>query len=178
MSEPTRLKITPATSHVGVEGAVAVDDRRRRARHRGRVDDEQHRRVEQLRDVRGRGQLAAARGAVEEAHDALDDRDVGAGDAVADERRDQLRAAEEGVEVAARPAGGERVVAGVDVVGADLEALHASARGARSAPISPQATVVLPAPELVPATTMRGITPPPSHGRGQVGHGERRPRAR
>ena len=77
------------------------------------------------------------------------------------ERRDQLGAAEEGVEVAARAARRERVVARVDVVGPDLEALDDVSPRARSAPISPQATVVLPAPELVPATTTRGITPPP-----------------
>ena len=62
--------------HVGIERAVAVHDRGRRTRHRGGVHDEQHRRVEQLRDVRGRGQLAAPGGAVEEPHDALDDRHV------------------------------------------------------------------------------------------------------
>ena len=75
-SEPTRLRITPATLTSRVEGRVAVDDRGDRAGHRRRVDDEQHRRVEELRDVRGGGELAAARGAVEEAHDALDDGDV------------------------------------------------------------------------------------------------------
>ncbi len=53
--------------------------------------------------------------------------------AVAHERRDQLGAAEERVEVAARAVGRERVVARVDVVGADLEALddEPAARAAR-----------------------------------------------
>ena len=109
---------------VGVEGPVAVHDRGRAARHRGGVEDEQHGRAEQLRHVRRGGQLAAARGAVEEPHDALDHRDVGAGGAVQRQRRHQLRAGEERVEVAARPARRERVVARVDVVRADLEALH------------------------------------------------------
>ena len=38
-----------------------------------------------------------------------------------EQRRDQLRAGEERVEVASRTAGGERVVAGIDEVRADLE---------------------------------------------------------
>ena len=63
---------------VGIEGAIAVHDRGRRARHRGGVHDQQHGRVQQLRDVRGRGQLTTPRGAVEESHDAFDDREVGA----------------------------------------------------------------------------------------------------
>ena len=56
------------------------------------VEDEHDRRAQQLGHVGGGGQLAAARRAVVEAHDALDDGDVGARRAVAEERRDQLRA--------------------------------------------------------------------------------------
>jgi hypothetical protein len=63
---------------IRIEGAVAVHDRGRRARHRCGVHDQQHGRVQQLRDVSGRSQLAAPRGAVEEPHDALHDREVGA----------------------------------------------------------------------------------------------------
>ena len=93
------------------------------------------------------------------------------------ERRDQLGAAEEGVEVAPRAARGERVVARVDVVGADLEALHGAGRARRSAADAARvATVVLPAPELVPrdddardhaaASTRarRAAARPPAHG--------------
>ncbi len=109
---------------VGIERAVAVDDRRRAARHRGGVDHEQDRGVQQLRDVRRRGQLAAARRAVEQPHDALDHRDVRARGAVQEQRRDELRPGQERVEVAARAPGRQRVVAGVDVVRPDLEALH------------------------------------------------------
>ena len=102
-----------------------MHDRRRRARHRRRVDHEHDRRPQQLGHVRGGGELAPPRRAVEQPHHALDHRDVGAGAAVARQGRDQLRPGEERVEVPPRPPGGQRVVARVDVVGPDLEALHA-----------------------------------------------------
>ena len=107
--------------HVGVERAIAVDDRRDRARHRGRVDDQHDRCMEQLRHVGGRGQLAPPGCAVIEPHHTLDDGDVRAVRAVVEQRRDELRAGQERVEVATRAAGRERVVAGVDEVRADLE---------------------------------------------------------
>ncbi len=75
-----------------VEGRVAVDHRGHRAGHRPRVHDEHDWRAEELGDVGGRGELPAAALAVEEAHDALDDRDVGAARAVGEERADQVRA--------------------------------------------------------------------------------------
>ncbi len=59
--------------------------------------------------------------AVEEAHDAFDHGYVGTLRAVGEERADKLRAGEEGVEVASRPACGEGVVRGVYKVRADLE---------------------------------------------------------
>ena len=59
--------------------------------------------------------------AVEEAHDAFDHGYVGTLRAVGEERADKVRAGEEGVEVASRPACGEGVVRGVYKVGADLE---------------------------------------------------------
>ena len=80
----------------------------------------------------GGGQLAAARRAVVEAHDALHDGDVGPGAAVTKERCDELGPGEEGVEVAPGAPAGQRVVAGIDEVGADLEARRAqAARGER-----------------------------------------------
>ena len=70
----------------------------------------------------GRGrQLSAAALAVEEAHDALDNGDVGPAGAVGEERADEIRAREESIEVAARSSRGECVVGGVYKVGADLE---------------------------------------------------------
>jgi hypothetical protein len=69
-----------------------VDYRGHRAGHRPRVDDEHDRRVEEFGDVGGRGQFPAAALAVEEAHHALDDRDVGAARAVGEERADKLGA--------------------------------------------------------------------------------------
>ena len=96
--------------------------------------------------------------AVEQPHHALDDGDVGPGAAVPEERADQMLADQHRVEVATRQAGGQRVVAGVDEVGADLERRDA-VPGRRSAPISPVATVVLPLPDAGAA-----IRPRPSRG--------------
>ena len=74
-----------------------------------------------------RRQLAAARRSVEQPHHALHHRDVRTLRAVAHERRDQLRPAEERVQVAPRPRRRQRVMARVDVVRAHLEALHREA---------------------------------------------------
>jgi hypothetical protein len=74
---------------------------------------------EQPRHVGGRPGVGRA-AAVVQAHDALDDRHVGTRGAVQEQRGDEVLADEDRVEVAAGASGGERVVAGVDVVGADL----------------------------------------------------------
>ena len=130
------LGADPVEDHAGhpnvrVERAKAVDERACRARHRGAVDDQDDGRIEQLGDVRGRGELAAPGGAVEHPHHALDDGDVRTRRAMAEERRDQLGSAEEGVEVAARAARRERVIGRIDVVGPDLEALDRQPRRAQ-----------------------------------------------
>ena len=89
----------------------------------GRVDHQHDGRAEQPRDVRGRREVPAAGRAVEQAHHALDDRDVGRGRGagpVGEHRHDLVLADQPRVEVAARASGRQRVVAGVDVVRADL----------------------------------------------------------
>ena len=108
--------------HGGVEGGVAMDDGGHRARHRSGVDHEYDRGAQQLGNVGGAGQLAPSGGAVVKAHHPLDHGHLSVLRAVAEQRCDQLRPGQEGVEVAPGPAAGERVVAGVDEVGADLEA--------------------------------------------------------
>ncbi len=73
-------------------------------------------------DVGGRGEAVGAEAAVVQAHDALDHGDVRAAGAVQQQRGDPLLADEVRVQVAARAAGGDRVVARVDVVRTDLVA--------------------------------------------------------
>ena len=70
-------------------------------------------------------------GPVEQAHHALDDGHVGAAGAMQEQGRDTAGAAQGGVQVAGRAAGGQRVVARVDVVGAHLVAGHDQAGGAQ-----------------------------------------------
>jgi hypothetical protein len=91
------------------------------AGHRPCVDDENDRCVEQFGDVGRRGQFACAALAVEEAHNAFYDGDVGTPGAVGEERSDHRRSREEGVEVTSRPARRKGVVRGVYEVRADLE---------------------------------------------------------
>ena len=90
-----------------------------------RVDDEDHRRTQQGGDVRrgtcGPPRHRAMDASVKQTHHALDDRDVGSRTPVPVQRTDQFLADQHRVEVAARPTGRQRVVAGVDVVRADLE---------------------------------------------------------
>ena len=109
--------------HRRVVGGEATHQRADRARGRGDVDDEQHGRVGERRDVGGGGEPVGSQPSVEQPHDALDHRDVGGFRVQAsaqEQRRDELGRGEPRVEVAARSTGGEFVVAGVDVVGAAL----------------------------------------------------------
>ena len=103
-----------------VECRVAMDHGGYGAGHRPGIDDEHYGGFEQSGDV-GRGGEIPASFSVEEAHDAFDHGYVGTLRAVGEERADQLRAGEEGVEVASRPACGEGVVRGIYEVRADLE---------------------------------------------------------
>src|SRR5690606_8875781 len=64
-------------------------------------------------------------------HDTFDHGDVRAGGAVQEEGSDEVLADEMRVEVAAGSAGGEGVVAGIDVVGTDLVARHDMAGAAQ-----------------------------------------------
>ncbi len=68
----------------------------------------------------GGGELPLPGGPVVQAHDALDDGHVGPVRAVQEQRRDQVRGGEPGVQVAAGAARRQGVVAGVDVVGTHL----------------------------------------------------------
>ena len=101
-AEATRLRITPAIRR----GSKANRARARRPTGpRRRVDDEHDRRAEQPGDVRGaeRSLTAPSPGPppVEQAHHALDDRDVRAAGAVREQRRDLVLADQPRVEVAA-----------------------------------------------------------------------------
>jgi len=81
--------------------------------------------MDEASTTRTTGAVRAGAAAVVQAHDALDDRDVGTLGAVQEQRNDELFTDEHRVEVATRPSGGQRVVAGIDVVGADLVRAHA-----------------------------------------------------
>lgn len=116
---PDPVEHHPADPDPAVVRREPGDHRGDRAALRGGVHDQDDRGVEQPSHVRGRAVRRGA-AAVVHPHHALDHGDVGTAGAMEEERRDQVLAAQHGVEVAARAAGGEGVVAGVDVVGADL----------------------------------------------------------
>ena len=128
----------PVEDHPGhrrarIEPGEAGRDGGHRASHRGGVDDQDDGRAQQPRDV-GRGAEAgisrawAGAGAgsrvraVEQAHHAFDDGDVRAPGRVEEQRDDPVRTAQERVQVPGRAPGGQRVVAGIDVVRAGLVA--------------------------------------------------------
>ncbi len=104
---------------VGVETGEAVDQGRHGRTHGRGVNDEYDRRFEQGGDVGGTADGCRA-GAVEESHDALDDQHVGARAGPGREGCDDRLAAHPRVEIAARTAGGDSVVSGVDEVGPDF----------------------------------------------------------
>ncbi|MPN04651.1 hypothetical protein SDC9_151896 [bioreactor metagenome] len=99
------------------------------------VHHENHRGIDQFCDVSARTEAAAALGEpqppVVEPHDPLDHRDIGTRGAVREQRCDASGAAQPGIEVAAGQSGGQRVIAGIDVVGADLERRHPQPAGAQ-----------------------------------------------
>ncbi len=111
-AEPQQLVVRPE----------AVHQRRDRLAHRGHVDDHHDRRAQGRGDARRGVGLDPPGEAVEQAHRALDDRDLGAGAAVREQRGDAGQADQPGVEVAPRATGGEAQVGGVGVVRTDLEA--------------------------------------------------------
>ena len=107
-----------------IEAFEAQHRRRGAARLGGGVDDEDDRCAEPLGDLRGRSGVAAGVGAIEAAHDTLDDRDVGVRRVTRDGGHDGLATAHPTVEVVRGPAAGHRVQTRVDEVGPDLERLH------------------------------------------------------
>ena len=78
-----------------------------------------HRQAEQGRDV-GRG-AGAVGGAVEQAHDAFAHQQIAAAAALLEQPGQGLEAHRPRVDIVGRPAGGDGVEGGVDIVRADLE---------------------------------------------------------
>lgn len=120
--------------HGRVERGEAVQQRRDALALPPRIDDENHRCAQQTRHLGGRSLRCAghlvADAPVEQTHDTLDHRDVGAGTAVRVQRADQVLTDEHRIEVAPGPARGHRVVAGVDEIGTHLERRHGVPGGA------------------------------------------------
>ena len=104
----------------GVVGRHPVHDRTDRPGGPGAVHDQQHRGAGRRRHVGRRGEPVATDPAVVQAHDPLHDRDVRAARPVQQQGHDPVLPDQVRVQVAPRASGGERVVAGVDVVGTDL----------------------------------------------------------
>ncbi len=112
-------------AHPPIPGGEAVHHGRGRAARGGRVHDQHDRGGGQPGRMGGRGEVRGLAGPrhrhpVEQAHHPFDDGDVGAVGAVGEQGADAFLAAEHGVEVAPGAAGGQGVVARVDVVRADL----------------------------------------------------------
>ncbi len=107
-----------------VERGEPVDQRGDATAGRTRVDDEHHGRVRELGHVSGGREPLGAERAVEQTHHALDDGYLGGpgpgAGPVQQQRDDLVLALQVRVQVPRRPAGGEGVVAGVDVIRSDL----------------------------------------------------------
>jgi hypothetical protein len=116
--------------HVRVERAEPVQQRGQAAGLPAAVHHQQHRGPQQRRDLRG-GPGAVGQPPVEQPHHALDHGQLGAGRAVPGQRADPVGADQHRVQVPPGPPGGQRVVAGVDVVRADLERGHGRAPAAQ-----------------------------------------------
>ena len=131
VGEPLRVPVTadPVEDHGreaerGIEPLEAEDDRPRAPRQRPGVHHEHHRRAQPFRDLRGRAVLALSVEAVEAAHHALHQRQIGAGRLAGDRLADVVARAHPAVEVVRGPAAHDRVEARIDEVGADFERLR------------------------------------------------------
>ena len=116
-----------ADTNVGREARETSDERRNRARHARRIDDEDDGQAEVLRQIR-RGSAPIGWGAVEQAHRAFDQHQVIA----PCEAFDPVGRHRPSVEVQARLACGGLVKAGVDIVGAGFAAAHGNALARQS----------------------------------------------
>ncbi len=114
----------PGDAGVRVEGVQPVHPGGGGSRHLRDVQHQHHRGADHPGHVRGGGPSVAPHPAVEQSHHAFDHRDVRRRRyvrTVQQQRHQLILPTEEGIQVATRPAGGQRVVAGVDEVRSDLE---------------------------------------------------------
>jgi len=115
---------------VTIEGLIAEDERGDAAGHAAGVNDQHHRRPQQLRQG-GVAVAAVQREAVVQPLVALDEGEIGAARA-GDERPQDFAAPHEiKIKVVAVAPGGETQPHGVNIVGALLERLHREAAGAQ-----------------------------------------------
>ena len=122
------LAADPVEHHAGdrrrwIERPEPVQQRRHAPRLPSTIHDQHHRRTQQPRHVRRRA-VPVGQPPVEQPHHAFDDRHIRARRTVPEQRRHAMLADQHRIEVPPRPPGREGVVAGVDVVGADLEGSH------------------------------------------------------
>ena len=104
-----------------VVGPEAVGQRGDRLSHRGHVDHQYDRRAQQPGELCRGLRLGTPGEPVVQAHRPFDHGDVGAGGPVREQWADRRGADQPRVEIAARPAGGQAQVRGVDVVRPHLE---------------------------------------------------------
>ena len=126
---PVRVPGHPVEDHpreveLRIEGFEAQHHRARAPRHRPGVGDQDHRRAEPLRDLGGRALVALGPPPVEAAHHTLDEREIGVRRVLRHGGAHVIARAHPAVEAVGRAPGHERVEAGIDEVGADLEGLH------------------------------------------------------
>ena len=119
----------PCDLHLGVEGTETVDDGRRAPRKGTGVHDEHHREPQQFGHIGGRSDVAVAGEPLVQTPDALHDAEVRILGRVPDHVPNGVVVQHEGVEVPGRPAGGGRVVHGVNEVGPGLEGLNLAPLG-------------------------------------------------
>jgi hypothetical protein len=117
------LRITPATVDVGAEVGESAGERGDGLALAGDVEDEDDGQAQGGGEIGGRAGRAV--GAVEQAHDAFDQQEVGGG--IAEDAGDGAGAHGPGVEIRASAGAGDLVEARVDVVGADFSRGHGTA---------------------------------------------------
>jgi hypothetical protein len=114
-------------SQLAIEVGKAVYECGDAARHAAGVAHEHDGSTQPLGDLRAGARFARWGGAVEEAHHAFDQCDIGTGRGALEAREHRIATHHPAIEVVTRLAGRERVVRRIEVVGSALEHGHAQA---------------------------------------------------
>jgi hypothetical protein len=119
-----------AEPHFSIEDTDSIGNRRYRPHHTGGTDDKDHRSIEPFCNFGRRTLIAVRRGAVEQPHHPLDNRDITSTSGACESGADLLAAHHPPVKIMRSDPSGAAMPSRIKVVGAALENRHAQVASA------------------------------------------------